>query len=55
MNIENQEQAPLPALDENKIMAERRAKLGAIREKGVAFPNDFVPQHKAADLVETLV
>lgn len=53
MNTENQEQAPLQAADENKIMAERRAKLGAIREKGVAFPNDFVPQHKAADLVET--
>ncbi|WP_312183545.1 OB-fold nucleic acid binding domain-containing protein, partial [Massilia timonae] len=53
MNTENQEQAPLLAADENKIMAERRAKLGAIREKGVAFPNDFVPQHKAADLVES--
>ncbi|MDY0975104.1 lysine--tRNA ligase [Massilia sp. CFBP9012] len=53
MTTENQEQAPLQAADENKIMAERRAKLGAIREKGIAFPNDFVPQHKAADLVET--
>ncbi|QJE02592.1 lysine--tRNA ligase [Massilia forsythiae] len=38
--------------DDNKIIAERRAKLGAIRARGVAFPNDFVPQHKAADLVE---
>ncbi|NCW77858.1 MAG: lysine--tRNA ligase [Oxalobacteraceae bacterium] len=36
--------------DENAIIAERRAKLTAIREKGVAFPNDFNPQHKAADL-----
>ena len=54
MTTENQEQqAPAPAADENKIMAERRAKLAAIREKGIAFPNDFVPQHKAADLVAT--
>lgn len=53
MTTENQEQAPLPGADENKIMAERRVKLAAIREKGVAFPNDFVPQHKAADLVDT--
>ncbi|MBT9569335.1 MAG: lysine--tRNA ligase, partial [Thiobacillus sp.] len=30
-----------PVLDENQIIAERRAKLAAIREQGVAFPNDF--------------
>ena len=42
-------EASLP-LDENKIIAERRAKLSALREQGVAFPNDFRPQHKAADL-----
>ncbi|MEM8514235.1 lysyl-tRNA synthetase class 2 [Massilia sp. MP_M2] len=52
MTTENQEQAPLQGADENKIMAERRVKLAAIREKGIAFPNDFVPQHKAADLVQ---
>ncbi|WP_020652116.1 lysine--tRNA ligase [Massilia niastensis] len=52
MTTENQEQAPVPAADENKIIAERRAKLAAIREKGVAFPNDFVPRDKAADLRE---
>jgi lysyl-tRNA synthetase class 2 len=52
MTTENQEQAPLQGADENKIMAERRVKLAAIREKGVAFPNDFVPQHKAAELVQ---
>ena len=33
---------PLPPLDENQIVAERRTKLKAIREKGVAFP--FRPQ-----------
>ncbi|GIZ53562.1 lysine--tRNA ligase [Noviherbaspirillum aridicola] len=38
------------AQDENAIIAERRAKLAALREQGVAFPNDFRPQHKAADL-----
>jgi lysyl-tRNA synthetase class 2 len=39
-----------PQLDENKIIAERRAKLSALRTQGIAFPNDFSPQHKAADL-----
>lgn len=41
--------AELPQ-DENSIIAERRAKLDAIRAQGVAFPNDFRPAHKAADL-----
>lgn len=36
--------------DDNAIIAERRAKLDAIRKKGIAFPNDFRPQHKASDL-----
>ena len=27
--------------EENKLIAERRAKLATIREAGVAFPNDF--------------
>jgi lysyl-tRNA synthetase, class II len=43
------EQVALPQ-DENKIIGERRAKLTALREQGVAFPNDFRPQHKAAAL-----
>ncbi|NOY66218.1 MAG: lysine--tRNA ligase [Gammaproteobacteria bacterium] len=30
-----------PEVDENKLIAERRAKLAGIREKGNAFPNDF--------------
>ena len=37
--------------DENHIIAERRAKLAALREKGQAFPNDFRRDHLAADLV----
>jgi lysyl-tRNA synthetase, class II len=36
--------------DDNQLIAERRAKLAEIRTRGVAFPNDFKPQHQAADL-----
>ena len=36
--------------DENQIFAERRAKLSAIRQAGVAFPNDFERKHLAGDL-----
>ena len=41
--------------DENQLMHERREKLKAIRQhqaegKGVAFPNDFAPSHKAEQL-----
>ncbi|MGB2832136.1 MAG: amino acid--tRNA ligase-related protein, partial [Methylotenera sp.] len=43
----------IPAIDENHVIAERREKLKSLRQAtgGVAFPNDFKPQHKAADLV----
>ena len=45
-----------PAADENQLITERREKLAAIRESskasgGVAFPNDFKPVHRAAELV----
>jgi lysyl-tRNA synthetase class 2 len=48
--------APAPASDENQLIAERREKLKALREaqrlgKGIAFPNDFKPGHRAADLL----
>jgi lysyl-tRNA synthetase, class II len=36
--------------DENQIIAERRNKLSAIRQAGVAFPNDFERKHLAGDL-----
>ena len=41
--------------DENQLMHERREKLKVIRQqqvdgKGVAFPNDFQPSHRAAEL-----
>ena len=39
-----------PPADENQIIAERRVKLRAIREKGIAFPNDFERKHLAGDL-----
>jgi lysyl-tRNA synthetase class 2 len=34
--------------DENKIIAERRAKLAELRARGLAFPNDFRREHLAA-------
>src|SRR3982750_369619 len=40
-----------PPVDETSLIAERREKLAAIRSRGVAFPNDFKPQHRAAELV----
>jgi len=45
----NEIEAPLP-LDENKLIAERREKLRALRGQGVAFPNDFRPDAGAGDL-----
>ncbi len=39
-----------PAADENQIMAERRAKLAALRAQGQAYPNDFRRDALAAEL-----
>ncbi len=36
--------------DENRLIAERRDKLRALREGGIAFPNDFKPDAFAGDL-----
>jgi len=36
--------------DENRLIAERRAKLASLREQGSAFPNDFRRTAMAADL-----
>ncbi|MET3148180.1 UNVERIFIED_ORG: lysyl-tRNA synthetase class 2 [Xanthomonas axonopodis] len=46
------EQTPAPQIpaDENSLIAERRAKLGALRGQGIAYPNDFVREHFAGDL-----
>ena len=40
-----------PPLDENKLIAERRAKLAAIRAQGNAFPNDFRRNALAGNLL----
>jgi lysyl-tRNA synthetase class 2 len=39
-----------PPQDENQIIAERRAKLARLRERGQAFPNDFRRKDLASDL-----
>src|SRR6187549_2792461 len=36
--------------EDNSLIAERRAKLAAIRARGVAFPNDFKPRDRALEL-----
>ncbi len=41
MSEENQVEPQEESRDENKLIAERRAKLAALRENGSAFPNDF--------------
>jgi len=42
----------VPETDENRLIAERRAKLHALREQGEAYPNDFDPGASAAALLE---
>ncbi len=44
------EQEQQPQQDENQIIAERRAKLKALRDKGNPFPNDFAREHLAEPL-----
>ncbi len=41
---------PQQPADENALIAERRAKLSALRGQGVAFPNDFRRHDHAGDL-----
>jgi lysyl-tRNA synthetase class 2 len=45
--------APGEAPEENHLIAERRAKLAALRAQGPAFPNDFRRDALAADLLST--
>jgi lysyl-tRNA synthetase class 2 len=40
----------IPPADENSLIAERRAKLTALRGQGIAFPNDFRRTDHAGDL-----
>ena len=41
---------PPQPVDENQIIAERRAKLTELRRSGAAFPNDFAREQLAGDL-----
>jgi len=54
VTVSEQKREPAPAapapVDENQIIAERRAKLAALRAKGQAYPNDFRRDALAADL-----
>lgn len=44
------DQSPIIVEDEQTVLSERLHKLAAIRAAGVAFPNDFRPEHNAAAL-----
>ena len=44
-----------PSIDENHLIAERRAKLAALRAQGIAFPNDFRRADYAHDLQDAYV
>ncbi len=47
----SEQQTPqTPELDENRLIAERRQKLGNLRSQGPAFPNDFRRTHLAQEL-----
>ena len=55
MSEQHENATPAVAQDENQLIAERREKLKALRQaqaegKGVAFPNDFKPEHHAQEL-----
>ena len=47
-----QDTTPIPEVDENRLVAERRAKLGTLREQGIAYPNDFRKDTTAGFLQE---
>lgn len=49
-SMENSVDKPQQADDENKLIAERRAKLASLREQGPAFPSDFRRTALAGDL-----
>ncbi len=48
--MNDQTSAPQPPVDENSLIAERRAKLTALRGQGIAYPNDFRREHFAGAL-----
>lgn len=48
--MSDQNDTPITEQDENRLIAERRAKLARLREQGEAFPNDFRREHYCAEL-----
>lgn len=48
--MNDQTAAPQPPVDENSLIAERRAKLTALRGQGIAYPNDFRREQFAGSL-----
>jgi lysyl-tRNA synthetase class 2 len=48
--METEATTPTPEADENRLIAERRAKLAALRESGEAYPNDFRKNSTAGEL-----
>ena len=51
MTEEESEEKSAPSEDENKLIAQRRLKLDAIRQLGQAYPNDFNRKNTAVQLV----
>ncbi|MCP5089436.1 MAG: lysine--tRNA ligase [Gammaproteobacteria bacterium] len=51
--MSNDKQQEQQGSDENKLIAERRSKLGALREEGDAYPNDFRRNSVAEELHQT--
>lgn len=50
MTAQTEQEPVVEAVDENRLIAERRGKLAAIREKGIAFPSDFRRDVMAGEL-----
>ena len=51
--MKSQQESPSSVLektDHNELIAQRRAKLNTLREKGVAYPNGFRRESLASDL-----
>jgi lysyl-tRNA synthetase class 2 len=51
--VSNDKKQDRNIVDENKLIAERRSKLDALREDGNAFPNDFRRNALASELHQT--
>jgi len=47
---DNKESAPLSEEETNKLIAQRKVKLAALREQGIAYPNDFRRDVMASEL-----